>query len=147
MNILVSACLLGVRCRYNGTGCPSPLVAELSKAHRLIPVCPEELGGLPTPRPAAERQNDQVMTAGGQNVTTAFQIGAEKTKQLAEQHGCTHAILKSRSPSCGYGMIYDGSFQGKLIPGNGITAELLHRHGIRILNETQPYEQLLSLKK
>lgn len=136
MNILVSACLMGVECRYNGKGEVFPSVAELMQTHTLIPVCPEIFGGLPTPRTPAERIGDRVVTEDGQDVTEAFFRGAEQVKKLAELYGCTRAILKERSPSCGCGEIYDGSFQRKLIKGEGITAEYLKQHGILVAGET-----------
>lgn len=143
MNILVSACLLGTPCRYNGTGCLSPQIVALRSSHRLIPICPEVLGGLATPRPPVELQQGQALTLSGQNCTAAFSKGAEEAHKIAKQNSCTHAILKSRSPSCGFGLIYDGSFSGKLMPGNGIAADLLYHAGLTIWNETQPLHELL----
>lgn len=146
MNILVSACLLGTPCRYNGCGCLSPQLAALRSTHRLIPICPEVLGGLATPRPPVELQQGQAMTCCGQNFTAAFHKGAEEAHKIAKQNGCTCAILKSRSPSCGFGLIYDGSFSGRLVPGNGLTANLLYRTGLTIWNETQPLHKLLAVE-
>lgn len=142
MNILVSACLLGVDCRYCGTACPGEGVKDLIGRYRLIPVCPEQLGGLPTPRPPAEIRDGKVVTASGDDVTEAFCRGANEALKLAELFHCRCAILKSRSPSCGFGQIYDGTFSGKLVPGNGITANLLHKAGLTVLNEENARTEL-----
>ena len=125
MNILVSACLLGVNCRYNGTGGLREELLKLMTAHSLIPICPEQLGGLPTPRPPAECRSGRVITDEGNDVTTAFQTGACEALKLARLYSCHYAILKERSPSCGSGRIYDGTFSGALTYGDGITAALL----------------------
>ena len=114
------------------------------KEHHLIPVCPEILGGLPTPRDPSERVGDKVVGKNGRDVTAAFAKGAEETLALAKLYGCRYAILKERSPSCGYGEIYDGTFSGKLVPGNGVAAELLAKNGITVLGESD-MEGLLSL--
>jgi len=135
MNVLVSACLLGVNCRYCGTGCYHEQVALLNLKHRLIPVCPEQLGGLPTPRPPVELVNTRAVTQTGDDFTEQFIKGAEETVKLAKTLNCTHAVLKSRSPSCGRGSVYDGTFSGKLTDGNGITAEKLQHAGITVLSE------------
>ena len=137
MQILISACLLGCRCRYDG-GCngPLPQLPELMARHTLVPVCPEQLGGLPTPRPPAERSGAHVITRDGGDVTECFRRGAEQALQLARQFGCAAAILKARSPSCGSGEIYDGSFTHTRVPGWGVTAELLCRAGLEIYDET-----------
>lgn len=142
MNILVSACLLGVNCRYCGTACPGEGVKDLAGRYRLIPVCPEQLGGLPTPRPPAELCGGRVVTASGADVTEAFCKGAQETLKLAELFGCRYAILKSRSPSCGFGQIYDGTFSGTLVPGSGITAGLLRKAGLTVLNEEAAQAEL-----
>ena len=136
MKILVSACLLGVRCRYDGKSKPHPAVERLMEQHTLIPVCGEILGGLPTPRVSAERQGARVVTADGCDVTAAYRRGAEEVLRLAERYGCKAAILKERSPSCGFGKIYDGSFSGRLIDGNGVAAALLAANGIEIYGES-----------
>ncbi|MDO5348551.1 MAG: DUF523 domain-containing protein [Lachnospiraceae bacterium] len=136
MKILVSACLLGVCCRYNGEGELDPQVAALMKEHQLIPVCPEILGGLPTPRVPAERLGNQVITRENQDVTEAYTRGAAETLKLAKLYGCTRAILKERSPSCGSGRIYDGTFSRKQIDGYGVTAELLEKNGIQTAGES-----------
>ncbi len=135
MRILVSACLLGVCCRYDGQSKACPAVLELLKDHELIPVCPEQLGGLPTPRPPAEIQGDGVINREGIDVTAQYKKGAEEAARLYQLLRCDCAVLKARSPSCGCGEIYDGSFSGALISGNGITAQALNRLGIRVLTE------------
>ncbi|MGN0354560.1 MAG: DUF523 domain-containing protein [Muricoprocola sp.] len=139
-NILVSACLLGVNCRYNGIVKPNEEVMELLKRKdiHLIPVCPEQLGGLPTPRIPSEIVKDRkVMMKDGHNVTEEYRRGAEEALRLAKLYDCPIAILKERSPSCGCGEVYDGTFSGKLIKGNGITASLLLEHGIKVFGESE----------
>ena len=137
MKILVSACLLGVRCRYDGKSKPHPAVERLMEQHTLIPVCGEIFGGMPTPRVSAERQGERVVTADGRDVTAAYRRGAEEVLRLAERYGCKAAILKERSPSCGSGRIYDGTFTGTLTDGWGVTAELLRDHGICVIGESE----------
>lgn len=138
MNILVSACLLGVCCTYRGTTKEQKSVLKLlEEGHTLIPVCPEQLGGLPTPRPASERKGDKVVSCLGVDVTDNFTRGAKEALRMAKLYHCEVAVLKERSPSCGNGQIYDGSFQGILIEGDGVTAELLKQHGIRVLGESE----------
>lgn len=142
MNILISACLLGVKCRYDGAGKAYPLVEELAKRHTLIPVCPEQLGGLPTPRTPAERQGEQVVTKSGADVTEQYRRGAEEALRLCRLFSCKAAVLKERSPSCGSGEIYDGTFSGTLTAGDGVTAQLLAENGIAVYGESQ-IEELL----
>lgn len=137
MTLLVSACLLGLCCRYDGCGKPCAPVLELQKKHTLIPVCPEQLGGLSTPRPPAERQGCRVVTQTGLDVTAAYTRGAEEALKLAKLLQCQAAVLKERSPSCGCGQIYDGSFSKALIPGDGVTAALLKKNGIPVYGESQ----------
>ena len=137
MTILVSACLLGCPCRYDGTAKADPRVLALMERHTLIPVCPEQLGGLPTPRLPSERREGGVFDRGGKNVTPQYRQGAEEVLRLARLYGCTHAVLKERSPSCGNGQIYDGSFSHVLVPGSGVAAELLAQNGITVLGESQ----------
>ena len=137
MKILVSACLLGVRCRYDGKSKPHPAVERLMEQHTLIPVCGEIFGGLPTPRVSAERQGERVVTADGRDVTAAYRRGAEEVLRLAKLYGCKAAVLKERSPSCGSGRIYDGTFTGTLTDGWGVTAELLRDHGICVIGESE----------
>ena len=139
MYILVSACLLGMPCRYDGTGKREAGLEKLrEQGHTLIPVCPEVLGGLPIPRPPAERQPDgRVITQKGQDVTNQYRAGAQRALELAQVHGCTLAVLKERSPSCGRGQIYDGTFSHTLLSGSGVTAQLLEEHGIPVYGESQ----------
>ena len=142
MNILVSACLLGVRCRYDGASKPNEAVLRLMEEHTLIPICPEQLGGLATPRPPAERQGDAVSTRSGTDVTARYRRGAEEALRLCRLYGCEAAVLKERSPSCGAGAVYDGTFSGVLTTGDGVTAELLTAHAIPVYGESQ-LEKLL----
>lgn len=135
MNILVSSCLLGLNCRYCGNGCLSQAVQKLSSRHTIIPVCPEQMGGLPTPRPPVELVDGRAVNKDGADCTEQFQKGAEEVLKLARMFHCKYAILKCKSPSCGFGQIYDGTFSGKLTEGSGITACLLHRNGITVFNE------------
>ena len=137
MNILVSACLLGVHCRYDGNGVLQEEIKQLSKEHHLIPVCPEIFGGLATPRDPAERIGECVITKKGEDVTAQYTKGAEEVLQLCKFYDCHYAILKERSPSCGYGKIYDGAFCGTLIEGNGVTAQLLADYGGEIYGESK----------
>ena len=141
--ILVSACLLGVCCRYDGRGNPSAQVLDLLNRDdlELIPVCPEQLGGLPTPRLPSERVEDRIINRAGEDVTDQFQRGASEALRLARSYGCDVAVLKERSPSCGCGRIYDGSFTGTLTEGNGVTTELLLSAGIQVVGESR-IEQL-----
>lgn len=137
--ILVSACLAGVNCRYDGGNSENEYVISLVKAGRALPVCPEVLGGLPTPRVSCEivldpGGNNKVMSRDGRDFTAEFTAGAEKTLQIARIIGSRQAILQSRSPSCGYGYVYDGKFRGKFKTGNGLTAELLAQSGIRVMS-------------
>lgn len=135
--ILVSACLLGVCCRYDGGGKECPALRRLMPDYQLIPVCPEQLGGLATPRPSAEILGGRVMNAAGEDLTAAFERGAREALRLAGLYGAKTAILKERSPSCGAGQVYDGSFTGALRDGDGITAALLKENGIRVLGESE----------
>lgn len=135
--ILVSACLLGIRCRYDGASQPLSGLERLLQRCAPIPVCPEQLGGLPTPRVPAECRGERVFDRNGQDVTAAFNIGAEQTCRLAERLGARLALLKARSPSCGKGTIYDGSFQGRLHPGNGVTAKALAELGVHVYTEEE----------
>lgn len=137
MRILVSACLLGVACRYDGKSKPHPAVLALQGQHQLIPVCGEIFGGLPTPRLPAERVGDRVLTREGSDVTAEYTRGAQEVLALARRMDCRVALLKERSPSCGSGEIYDGSFSRTLIPGDGVTVELLQKHGIAVFGESR----------
>jgi len=134
-NILISACLLGETCRYDGRGCLAPDIEKLKAKYNLIPICPEVLGGLATPRNPAEQKFGKVFDNQGNDVTNAFVSGAQQCLEIARKHNCKIAILKSKSPSCGFGQIYDGTFSRRLVSGNGITAKLLHGNGIKIYTE------------
>lgn len=136
MNILVSACLLGVNCRYNGKGELAPGIRELMERCHPVPVCPEIMGGLPTPRTPAERSGGRVITRDGDDVTDAYERGAEEAVRLAKLYGCRYAVLKERSPSCGSGTIYDGTFTGTQIPGDGVTAARLAQEGVAVYGES-----------
>lgn len=142
MKILVSACLLGVCCRYDGQAKPHEGVLSLLGRHTLIPVCPEIYGGLATPRPAAERVGKRVLTAQGGDVTAQYRRGAEETMRLGRLYGCEAALLKERSPSCGSGVIHNGRFDGELTPGDGVTAALLRANGIAVYGESE-WQKLL----
>ena len=134
--ILISACLLGTPCRYDGQSRKAditPLTQLVSV--RLIPVCPECLGGLPTPRIPAERVGARVLNREGQDVTEEYRRGAEKALATARENGCRYALLKERSPSCGSTHIYDGTFSGNLIMGRGVCCETLESAGIRVYSE------------
>jgi len=142
MNLLISSCLLGIRCRYDGGRKALDRLDELMEKHVLIPVCPEVVGGLPTPRVPAERIGDKVITKDGRDVTAEYEKGAQEALKLAQMTGCTHALLKERSPSCGCGTIYDGNFSGGLCRGDGVCGELLKKHGIEVLGESRVQELL-----
>ena len=145
--IIVSACLLGVQCRYNGTGGELERMPELMELAELIPVCPEILGGLPTPRPPAERMGERVITCEGGDVTDAYQRGARETLKLAGVCGARLALMKARSPSCGAGEIYDGSFTHSRIPGDGAASEMLKANGIAVYGESRIHELIDLLKE
>lgn len=142
---LVSACLLGIRTRYDGGCCPVPRLIELAARGLAVPFCPEVAGGLPIPRPPAEIVGGdgqaildgqaQVLTIDGQDVTEAFLVGARQALETAQRLGIRQAVLKDDSPSCGCRRIYDGTFSGHLVPGQGVMAALLQRNGIAILSE------------
>ena len=131
--ILVSACLLGVNCKYDGGNNSSKEIDEFLKDYEIIPICPEIMGGLPTPRLAAEAKGNRVINIEGQDVTRNFQKGAEETLFLAKKYDVKKALLKARSPSCGNGKVYDGTFTKTLIDGDGITTKILKENGIEII--------------
>lgn len=134
---LISACLLGAECKYSGgsNALPEDTLAALREKYELIPVCPECYGGLTTPRAPSERRGDKVVSKTGADVTEQFQKGAQTALHLAEMFGARLAIFKENSPSCGSGTIYDGTFTGTLTQGDGVTAELLKKHGIKVISE------------
>jgi len=133
--IIVSACLAGIYCRYNGDVQPDEAVVDLVRQGTAIPFCPEAYGGLPTPRPPCEIQNGRVINSEGEDQTEQFQRGAEEGLRLAQLVGATEAILKANSPSCGSGEIYDGTFSSTRIPGDGFFAAILKQNGITIRSE------------
>lgn len=135
--ILVSACLLGENCKYSGGNNACVELIEYLKDKEYISVCPEVMGGLPTPRACSERVKDRVMNNAGEDVTKAFCLGAEKALAAAQEHHCELCILQVRSPSCGAGIIYDGTFSGRLVEGNGLTAQLLIDHGFKVISSEQ----------
>ncbi len=137
MTILVSACLLGVGCRYDGASKPHEGVLALMEKHTLIPICPEIMGGLPTPRPPAEIRGDKVLTESGLDVTAQYEKGAREALRLGRLYGAEAAILKERSPSCGSGSIHNGRFDGGMTAGWGIAAALLRDNGIKVYGENQ----------
>ena len=146
MRILISACLLGTCCRYDGGGNRQEWAEELGQRYELVPVCPEQLGGLSTPRPPAERQGDRVVTNTGGDVTAAYEKGAAEALALAKLLNCQAAILKERSPSCGRGTIYDGTFSHTQVPGDGVTAQRLLEAGISVYGESQVSQAFLGLE-
>lgn len=135
-NVLISACLLGINCKYSGGNNYKKQVDLLKEKYNLIPICPEIYGGLETPRDPSEIVDSKVLNKKGIDVTYQFKKGAEETLKLAEFYKVKLAILKEKSPSCGFEEIYDGTFSGKLKKGNGITAELLFKNGIKIIGES-----------
>lgn len=132
--VLVSACLLGVNCKYDGTNNELPKLMDYLKDKRVIPVCPEQMGGFSTPRMPSERKDAKVMTESGIDVTKQYQKGAQETLKLVEKFQVEKAILKSKSPSCGVGKIYDGTFSHTVISGNGVTADLLLQNGVEVIS-------------
>ena len=137
MKIAVSACLLGENCKYNGGNNYSEKVSEFIKGHEVIPVCPEVLGGLPTPRESSEIVNGVVRHKDGTSVDEEFRRGAELALKLVIDNDVELVILQSRSPSCGVNSIYDGSFSGTLIPGQGVFARLLTEKNIKVIDVSE----------
>lgn len=140
--VLVSACLLGQPVRYDGQskGIVSDWLRELGAEGRVLAFCPEVAGGLPIPRPPAERQGELVVTASGLDVTAEFARGAALALETCQQQGIRFALLKEGSPSCGSGRIYNGRFEGQSVAGEGMTTALLRRHGIAVFSEDQLLE-------
>jgi uncharacterized protein YbbK (DUF523 family) len=131
--ILVSACLLGIYCRYDGRCETDERVMALSRDHVLIPVCPEQLGGLPTPRAAVELLDGRAVTRDGADLTEAFERGVGQAMRVAGLTGARVAVLQPRSPSCGRGIIYDGTFSGTRVEGDGVLAQALAARGVTLL--------------
>ena len=146
INVLVSACLLGVDCRYDGKNCFNEDILKLKDKCNLIPICPEQMGGLATPRVPAEIVDGKLINKEGKDVTNQYNKGREIALKVANINNCKYAILKQKSPSCGYGVIYDGSFSGKLIDGNGHTAKLLVENGIKVYADNNIKEFIDELK-
>lgn len=144
--VVVSQCLLGAKCRYDGRCAGKEDVCRAACDGGWIPVCPEILGGLATPRAPAERQRERVINCDGGDVTEAFFRGAEEALRIAQLYGVRYALLKERSPSCGSGEIYDGTFSGTRIPGDGVAAALFRANGIEVYGESQ-LEMLLEKLK
>ena len=140
---IISGCLLGHDCKYNGGNNRNEEIIKFCEQHRHVVVCPERAGKLPTPRPPAERQGSRVVNIEGQDVTEAFINGARVSLktclQLADYSGekLEGAILKANSPSCGCGTIYDGTFSGTLTEGDGVFTEMLKKRGIKIITEKE----------
>ncbi len=137
--LLISACLLGFCCKYDGgtNSLPADTIAALREQYELIPVCPETAGGLPIPRAPSERRGGRVLSREGNDVTDEYEKGALLALALAERFGCRRALLKERSPSCGAGEIYDGSFSHTRVPGDGVAAEALRRAGLTLFGESE----------
>lgn len=135
--ICVSKCLLGINCRYDGKNMKNEKVINYLKDKEYVSICPECLGGLPTPRLPSEIKQDQVISSSMKDVTQEFQLGAQKALEIAQNNHCTVAILQEYSPSCGSHYIYDGTFSHKKIPGKGVTAKLFEENGIQIISSTE----------
>ena len=146
--LLISACLLGFNCKYNGGSnrLPDETLAALRERYELIPVCPEFAAGLPAPRPSCERRGERVVNVEGRDVTAAFEKGAQIALCLAGRFGCRKALLKERSPTCGAGEIYDGTFSHTVIPGDGTAAEALRAAGLSLCGESR-VENLIKLQE
>ena len=140
--LLISACLLGVSCRYDGKSKPLDEIPKLMEKYELIPVCAEIFGGLSTPRDPSEIIDGKVISSKGKDVTAEYLKGAEEVLRLGKLFGAKKALLKERSPSCGTGIIHNGKFDGGLVPGFGKTAEILLENGFEVFGETQ-IEELL----
>ncbi len=132
---MVSACLAGEKCRYDATSRPCPGVQKLVRKDCALPLCPEMLGGLACPRLPCEQRNGRIISSSGADFSALFAKGAERALALALAYGAKKAILKSRSPSCGFGQIYDGTFQKRLCPGNGLWATMLLEAGFELYSE------------
>lgn len=135
--ILVSACLFGNNCRYKGDNCLSEKLLDLGKDNVLIPVCPEQLGGLPTPRHPAERVGEKVISDIGVDVTEEYNRGANLAVEIAKANAVDYCVLKANSPSCGKGVIYDGTFTGGKREGNGVTVDKLLAEGFIVITENE----------
>ena len=135
--IIVSGCLLGCDCRYKGDNCKCDELLELAENHTLIPVCPEQLGGLSTPRHPAEIIGDKVISNHGKDVTYEYTKGAEMALYIAKTNNADAVVFKANSPSCGKGIIYDGTFTGNKIEGNGVAAKMFLDNGFLVFTENE----------
>ena len=148
--IIISACLVGVNCRYNGLSVENKELLHLINSGKAIAICPEVLGNLPIPRDPCEIQTIngelKVISKSGRDCTAEFRDGAERTLNICNAANAKYAILKANSPSCGFGKIYDGTFTSTIIDGNGITANLLSSNGIAVFNENNYSEFLSAIK-
>ena len=141
-SLLISACLAGFECKYCGGSnkLNEDVLTALRAKYRLITACPETAGGLPTPREPSEIRGERVFSRLGDDVTAQYIKGGEVSLWLCKKYGCKKALMKEQSPSCGSGMIYDGSFSGKLVPGHGVAAAMLRDEGIEVLGESRVIE-------
>ena len=135
--IIVSACLAGIRCTYDCDMKSCEKVIKMVASGEAIPLCPEQLGGLPTPRPACEQNEGRVISCDGKDFTKEFEEGAKEVLRIAKLVGCTRAILKAKSPSCGAGKVFDGSFTKTLVKGDGVCAKMLKMNGIEVITENE----------
>lgn len=149
LKILISGCLLGLACRYDGKSKPlsDDIIEKLKSNFDLVPVCPEQLGGLSTPRPPAEICGNKVINADNVDVTRQYNKGAEEVLALARLFGITTALMKEKSPACGFGQVYDGGFNKTLIDGNGVAADLLFKNGLEVYGESRIEEMISKYKK
>ena len=135
--IIVSNCLLGCDCRYKGDNCKNDKIIDLALSHILIPICPEQMGGLPTPRNPSEIVGNRLISNKGDDVTEEYMRGANIALNIALLNHVDFAIMKTKSPSCGKGKIYDGTFSGGMIDGNGVTVDLFLKNGIEVYSEEE----------
>lgn len=142
MKIAISSCLLGINCKYNGKSNYNEDIIKLKEKYEIVPICPEVLGGLPTPRIPSEIINNKVVNQEGIDVTFEYVTGANKALQILKENNIKIAILKAKSPSCGKGEIYDGTFSHTIIEGNGITTKLFIENDILVLNEYNFHQYL-----
>ena len=145
IKILVSACLLGLDCRYDGKNCYNAKIEELRKHAVLIPVCPEQMGGLSTPRVPAEIKGDRLINREGADVTSNYQKGAEMALKIAQINDCRIALLKQKSPSCGHGTIYDGTFSSRTVAGEGNSTRLFLENGMECYSDEEIDELIKKL--
>ncbi len=136
-SVMVSACLLGIDCKYNGKNNLNKELIESLEDYRIVPFCPEQLGGLPTPRPKSEIRNSIVVNEFGEDITRLFKKGAEESLKIFRLVKPAFVIFMDRSPSCGVGQIYDGTFSSRLINGNGITVELFLQNNVKLYSVSE----------